>query len=476
MSSILDLLDEEDQSDMPAWNAIPDRIRITQGAMEKALLIYDLVEKKFGDSRESYGGPLIDFNDSQAVIRDIVLPKKQLVKKNFIRLKPEGVQAIGQEAVELSKERGRRLVNAGWWHTHSKDIGALNPSQEDDKNSALVLNDVSRNTLFYYHDAWKEFFDAKPHLDEEDKLTLLIKATAVDPRIKIKLSDLTSEEDIDRVKRALDSASFDVWRIFEVGFSYTLITSARGVKPYGEVHVHMRNPLSNATRQASDVVDVEVVSVDNDIIVEQDKLEAMINERMEEEKIPERKLRTRRSWNGGFWRGIVSRRTGIVYFQTSECEDDDIYVTKTPEAENFEQAPPKDVDESSSIDACLKRNCARFILACYDYVLHEGDSNCRYSSYVRRMILNLNNEDVETFGDLVKLTGDISEVKDSKEIELNRTGFYLSTLVDISDAKTLGLQLKLMEEFVQSRTLDERNAVLEKYVPLFSCVGGADGG
>ena len=474
MTSILDLLDEEDENDMPAWTNIPDAIKITQGAMEKAFLIYELVEKKFGEPRESYGGPLIDFNDSEAIIRDIVLPKKQLVRKHFITLKPEGVHDLGQEAIKLSEQKDRRLVNAGWWHTHAKDVGQLTASSIDNTNSRLVLNDVSRNTLFYYQDLWDKFFDENASIqDGEDALTLLIKGSAVDPKVRMKLPKTTSSENIELLKRILASANFDVLRTFEVGFSYTLITSARDITPYGEIHIYMKNPFNDLSRHIADQAEVQIVSVEDDIVVNKDELEAIINQRIEEEKIAEAKpRRTRRTFAGSFWKCFSNYGTNLYFSNIDEIpylETDD-----SSKIEVVEEKADEKTDEKSSIDACLKRNCARFILACYDYVLHHEDEQCKYSSYVRKTILNLNNEDVGTFYDLINLTGPLSEVKEKQSgIPLNRTEFYLSTLVDISDPKTLGLQLKLMEDFVQARTLEERNTILEKYIPLILHVGEA---
>lgn len=475
MTSILDLLDEEDENDMPAWTNIPDTIKITQGAIEKAFLIYEIVEKRFGSARESYGGPLIDFNDSGAIIRDIVLPKKQLVRRHFITLKPEGVHDLGQEAIKLSKQKDRRLVNAGWWHTHAKDAGQLAASSIDDVNSRLVLNDVSRNTLFYYQDPWDKFFDETAGIhDGEDALTLFIKGSVVDPKVRMKLPKNTSPKDIESLKRILAPAKFDVLRTFEVGFSYTLITSARDVTPYGEIHIYIKNPFNDLSRHIYDQVEVQVLQVENDIVVDKNELEDIINERMEEEKITEsRPRRTRRTFAGSFWKFVSNSSNTTSYFSNID-EIPDLEIDDSSKAKIVDDEAEEKIDENSTIDACLKRNCARFILACYDYVLHHEDEQCKYSSYVRKTILNLNNEDVGTFYDLINLTGPLSEIKEKQSgIPLNRTEFYLSTLVDISDPKTLGLQLKLMEDFVQARTLEERNTILEKYIPLILHVGEA---
>ncbi len=113
---------------------LPQDIRITAYAQEKAYAINDLVPEIFGRSYEWYGFTL-GRREQPEVIVDIGLPVNELNEEQYVSLAAEEIAAFAEELpAEL-------LIN-GWIHSHG-NLELQQFSHRDDANQATVLDFVA---------------------------------------------------------------------------------------------------------------------------------------------------------------------------------------------------------------------------------------------------------------------------------------------------------------------------------------------
>jgi len=114
--------------------ALPDTIRMTRYAREKAYKINGLVRELYQDSYEWYGFTLARRDDPELIV-DIGLPRNEQNILQYTRVHPEKIAAY-QESLAAEV-----LIN-GWIHSHGK-LDLQHFSEIDAENQTTVLDYVA---------------------------------------------------------------------------------------------------------------------------------------------------------------------------------------------------------------------------------------------------------------------------------------------------------------------------------------------
>ncbi len=124
---------------------VPDRIPISQGTLDTAHEICDLVRKVSGGAYEWYSLLLAQHGDPDFVARSLLVPDGVDVWPSFVSVNGVDYARAVQEVAQLNAEHGTDYYVIGWLHSHANfSVGF---SEEDKKNFHFLLNTVSRNTL-----------------------------------------------------------------------------------------------------------------------------------------------------------------------------------------------------------------------------------------------------------------------------------------------------------------------------------------
>ena len=120
---------------------LPNKVKITDYALEKGFKINELVREIYGRSYEWYGFLIARMKEPEIII-DIGLPKNKENDYSYTSVDPEG---IGKFLDELRKNSKEEYFINGWIHSHGR-LNYRRFSYIDQENMKKVLNFVSSFT------------------------------------------------------------------------------------------------------------------------------------------------------------------------------------------------------------------------------------------------------------------------------------------------------------------------------------------
>jgi len=175
----------------PRENGVPQQIKITKNALEKAFRFGPLVEKKVGRTDEWIGFIVGSRNDSEPIIRDVILGQNQVTSGAHCKIDGGSVGAATEEVKQLSGERNEEYYVIGWIHSHA-EFGTFH-SLTDDRNSMVTLNSVSLNTetVSYYP---SKLIDSTPSAEVEEDAVVVKSHSPTDVLYEFHIDDEGLEE------------------------------------------------------------------------------------------------------------------------------------------------------------------------------------------------------------------------------------------------------------------------------------------
>ena len=440
---------------------LPSSIRITQGAKEKAFSIGPAVKRIGNSAYEWYGFLLGNIEDSQHIIREIILAQDQDVSGGHVQVEGVNVARANQEVKEINKARGKNYQIIGWTHSHA-DFGT-NPSNTDDNNNYTVLNSVSLNTEVATPRSLELIEGKLSHQVLEDRL-LVRGEDITDGHIEYLLKDDDAaigllnkygisfdgknpkQVALELLNELLTVSKFDIKEPKIAGFCYSIVVNNKRSDPYSEMAIIEESRISRNKRKYSAKLPLVTVSVDDDISFTIEELDAEINKKI---KFPKSFLHQLTNYKKGYTQQVVdTKRGGVV----------DISVTSN-------EQPKKDIVDKETIQKDINRLFAEKAIG---YIYHYQYMNCKYSRFMedvlRRVIIDRKN--------LVDAIRDVGyPEKDTNIVPPRIWGSVFDSIAsvidkDIKTDKEKQEVFNFMFEFFTG-DLEERSMLIEKYVPRF---------
>lgn len=228
---------------------LPAKVRIGEGALEKAYMVCDLVRHVHRRPGEWYGFMVAPKSEPE-VVRDILIGYQRSTTGHT---KIEG-DAIGRAVEVLKKAKGGEWVINGWIHSHG-GTGVFF-SGMDDNNNWDVLNSVYHNTAKIHQMPYR-LIEGRRTIGY-DRGTGLLKISGTfdtDPVIEIPLG-AASKSERRHLRRALEKIK--VSQAVKAGWSYAIVVNDKSENK-GHINYTEERLMEGKRELTHSDADVEIV-------------------------------------------------------------------------------------------------------------------------------------------------------------------------------------------------------------------------
>ncbi len=249
LNEILGIEGEEEKDEAIA---LPKKILIGTGAMDKAFTVCRLLKEVRGSSSEWYG-LMIGTLDKPEVIRDFVFGKQE---SSAAHTEIDGSE-VGKLTDLVVKERGKDWIVNGWIHSH----GGLATffSGTDDTNMETVLNSVYINTRKSFKKAYN-FIEGKKNLsyNKDKKEVLMTGILPTDPEITL---GLPSSRGLDKItqEQLKKIVQIKIKQPVLAGWSYSIVVNDKNDKK-GHINYKEELPLKHENKTWDESADIVVIN------------------------------------------------------------------------------------------------------------------------------------------------------------------------------------------------------------------------
>jgi len=441
---------------------LPSSIRITQGAKEKAFSIGPAVKRIGNSAYEWYGFLLGNIEDSQHIIREIILAQDQDVSGGHVQVEGVNVARANQEVKEINKVRGKNYQIIGWTHNHA-NFSTFH-SGTDDNNHLAVLNSVSLNTekglqrrfALIERNAKQKLLDDRIVVNGEEITDGSIEYLLNDENAAIELLKKygVSLDGNNPRKLALELLN-DILKVSRVdinepkiyGFAYSIVFNNKGDNPHSEIAIIEEEVFTKKKKVSSKEIPLSVVEIPDDIEINLEDIQSEIKNKIKFPVIHK----------------PVTREVTITYedFVPTEVGTQP---TRNKRFKKYDK-PKKEARKKISYRE-LSNMFARDLL---EYLDNYSRTDCRFSRYVEDIVDKMIVEG-KSLTDCIKSLGvaDVDEYGRKPDfeksiLELITNGAYADIKEDKENRKKV---IRFMLDFVNSNRTEEKSDVIGEYVPI----------
>jgi len=441
---------------------VPSVIRISPKAKEKALLLGPEVEKIGESAYEWYGFLLGNIEDSQHIIREIILAQDQDVSGGHVQVEGVNVARANQEVKEINKVRGKNYQIIGWTHNHA-NFSTFH-SGTDDNNHLAVLNSVSLNTekglqrrfALIERNAKQKLLDDRIVVNGEEITDGSIEYLLNDENAAIELLKKygVSLDGNNPRKLALELLN-DILKVSRVdinepkiyGFAYSIVFNNKGDNPHSEIAIIEEEVFTKKKKVSSKEIPLSVVEIPDDIEINLEDIQSEIKNKIKFPVIHK----------------PVTREVTITYedFVPTEVGTQP---TRNKRFKKYDK-PKKEARKKISYRE-LSNMFARDLL---EYLDNYSRTDCRFSRYVEDIVDKMIVEG-KSLTDCIKSLGvaDVDEYGRKPDfeksiLELITNGAYADIKEDKENRKKV---IRFMLDFVNSNRTEEKSDVIGEYVPI----------
>lgn len=285
-------------------NLIPSSVPFTVSALKKAKMIGNLVKKVGGQDYEWSAFLLAEKDDTEYVVRDLILQKGQkaswgnyydeeygeVVNYAGIVMPGDALSEASQIIKERNEREGTNYYPIGWIHGHG-DANHLGPSGTDKENFKRVINSVSLNTERVMKTPLNLIETKLIKNIEDGKITFSGKAME-DATIEYEVDEERARKFLERnglegkatalLDSLLESTEMNFFQSDIIGFSYFVIMSNKQeVEPYAAIGTLSQKAITKTSSEDLLERKITKVTVDNDIKVNSRSLEKEIKENID---------------------------------------------------------------------------------------------------------------------------------------------------------------------------------------------------
>ncbi|MFH1637993.1 MAG: hypothetical protein ABIB71_06215 [Candidatus Woesearchaeota archaeon] len=315
------LLKQENKADS-VEALLPQNIKITEKALEKAQRYGPLLKDLSGSANEWFGFLVAEKGDEQYIVRDIILAKGQDVQGGFCNADGEKIAAANVEMRELATKRGKQYYMIGRIHNHA-DFGTFHSGTDDDTIDTVVES-VSLNTEKITYKPFNLIETSVEQVIEGDKVVMkgrgegdcrleykLPKKEELEAMLKQNGINLEEGKASETMLKVLDgilkTSRPDIFEPKTVGFCYSIVVNNAGSTPYAEIGVVEEDVLSKKKKiYDKDKIMVEAMKVKDDIKFTDDELKKEIEDKVRYTKPVVKTIRKRVGGWLGNWYGTGS--------------------------------------------------------------------------------------------------------------------------------------------------------------------------